>query len=120
MQYRSMPFNCIHVYLIFEATDSKQYRPQNALFLYEVSTTNNLGFVSNSLERLAPASGCMSSNIHITGIRLHKHIVASYMQHLSKAVSTRHFSEPGAIDRDQFAPSCPCPHGSNRNARSGF
>ena len=38
----------------------------------------------------------------------------------TKAVSTRHFSEPGAIDRDQFAPSCPCPHGSNRNARSGF
>ena len=39
---------------------------------------------------------------------------------LTKAVSTRHFSEPGAIDRDQFAPSCPCPHGSNRNARSSF
>ena len=37
----------------------------------------------------------------------------------SKAVSTRHFSELGAIDRDQFAPSCPCPHGGNWNARSG-
>ena len=37
----------------------------------------------------------------------------------SKAVSTRHFSELGAIDRAQFAPSCPCPHGGNWNARSG-
>ena len=50
---------CVHVYLIFEATDSKQYRPQNAS--YEVSNTNNFGSVSNSLERLAAASGCMSS-----------------------------------------------------------
>ena len=38
----------------------------------------------------------------------------------SKAVSTRHFSTPGAIDRARFAPSCPCPHGSNWNTRSGF
>ena len=37
----------------------------------------------------------------------------------NKAVSTQHFSELGAIDRDQFAPSCPCPHGGNWNARSG-
>ena len=58
MQYRSMLFNCIHVYLICEATDSKQYRPHNALC--EVSNTNNFGLVSNSLERLATASGCLS------------------------------------------------------------
>ena len=38
----------------------------------------------------------------------------------SKAVSTRHFSESGAIDRALFAPSCPCPHGRNRNAHSGL
>ena len=37
----------------------------------------------------------------------------------TKAVSTRHFSELGAIDRAQSAPSCPCPHGGNWNARSG-
>ena len=51
---------------------------------------------------------------NINGFRQIKYI------HTTKAVSTRQFSEPGAIDRDQFAPSCPCPHGSNRNARSGF
>ena len=60
MQYRTTLFNCIHVYLISEATDSKQYRPQNA---YEVSNTNNFGSVSNSLERLAAESGCMSSKL---------------------------------------------------------
>ena len=63
MQYRSMLFNCIYVYLICEVTDSKQYRPRNAE--YEVSNTNNFGSVSNSLERLAAASGCMSSLIHV-------------------------------------------------------
>ena len=63
MQYHSMLFNCIHVYLICEATDSKQYFSRNAK--YEVSNTNIFGSISNSLERLAAASGCMSSSIKV-------------------------------------------------------
>ena len=39
-----------------------------------------------------------------------------------KAVSTRHVSEPFAIDRERFAACCPCPHGRNhlstRNERA--
>ena len=58
MQYCSMLFYCILVYLTFEATCSKQYLPQNAS--YEVSNTNNFGSVSNSLKRLAAAGECMS------------------------------------------------------------
>ena len=38
------------------------------------------------------------------------------------AVSTRHVSEPFAIDRERFAACCPCPHGRNhlstRNERA--
>ena len=36
------------------------------------------------------------------------------------AVSTRHLCEPFAIDHEQFAICCSCPHGRNRNSPSGF
>ena len=53
--------------------------------------------------------------------KINTHSYSGFVHYIiNEYESTRHFSEPGAIDRDQFAPSCPCPHGSNRNARSGF